>query len=347
LRLYHANRDNKDYGICRFVQSEIEYLAILCRSIFDLLQELVRPHVARIHIPDGPQPRSLPSTFRDVVHKNKEAQSADEVTSRYHLPHPIAQWHIRHREFFMQLRSIRDRIVHDGSTIDLVFSTDRGFAVLRGNDPFNGMYKWPSKCELPNALARILDRDLLAAGISRRVEVAPGKWKIDKQDERGRTVDVHALRTTFGTPLSKAGVAPRTAQAAMRHSTINLTMNVYTDPKLLDVAGAVESLPALPLGAGLQREAVAVRATGTDDLLPSPLVPTLVPNSGKSRTLQSIVDKAASEAEKPGIIDTVAPSACVVNRKDPLTIAVNGSSEWAMRDSNPRHPRCKRGALAN
>ena len=36
----------------------------------------------------------------------------------------------------------------------------------------------------------------------------------------------------------------------MRHSTIDLTMNVYTDPKLLDVAGAVESLPGLPLGVG-------------------------------------------------------------------------------------------------
>ena len=34
----------------------------------------------------------------------------------------------------------------------------------------------------------------------------------------------------------------------MRHSKIDLTMNVYTDPKLLDVAGAMEALPALPLG---------------------------------------------------------------------------------------------------
>jgi len=34
----------------------------------------------------------------------------------------------------------------------------------------------------------------------------------------------------------------------MRHSTINLTMNTYTDPRLLDVAGAVESLPSLPIG---------------------------------------------------------------------------------------------------
>ena len=63
------------------------------------------------------------------------------------------------------------------------------------------------------------------------------------------------MRHTFGTLLSKGGVTPRTAQAAMRHSEIDLTMNVYTDPKLLDVAGAVESLPALPLGAGPQTEA--------------------------------------------------------------------------------------------
>ena len=33
----------------------------------------------------------------------------------------------------------------------------------------------------------------------------------------------------------------------MRHSTIDLTMNVYTDPKLLDVHGALDSLAALPL----------------------------------------------------------------------------------------------------
>ncbi len=35
---------------------------------------------------------------------------------------------------------------------------------------------------------------------------------------------------------------------AMRRSTIDLTMNVYTDPRLLDVAGALEALPVLLLG---------------------------------------------------------------------------------------------------
>ena len=48
--------------------------------------------------------------------------------------------------------------------------------------------------------------------------------------------------------LSVGGVAPRTAQAAMRHSKIDLTMNVYTDPRLLDVAGAMDALPDLPIG---------------------------------------------------------------------------------------------------
>ncbi len=84
---------------------------------------------------------------------------------------------------------------------------------------------------------------------------------VAKADDRGRTVDVHALRHTFGTHLSKSGVTPRTAQTAMRHSDINLTMGVYTDPRLLDLSAAVESLPSLPLG-GIDGE--AGQATGTD-----------------------------------------------------------------------------------
>ena len=54
------------------------------------------------------------------------------------------------------------------------------------------------------------------------------------------------MRHTFGTHLSKSGVAPRTAQAAMRHSSLDLTMNVYTDPTLLDVAGVLAARPERP-----------------------------------------------------------------------------------------------------
>lgn len=80
--------------------------------------------------------------------------------------------------------------------------------------------------KVPKALVKILDRDLVAAGLARRVKGPEGKIRIDKRDDRGRTLDVHALRHTFGTLMSKGGVAPRTAQAAMRHSKLDLTMNV-------------------------------------------------------------------------------------------------------------------------
>ena len=100
-------------------------------------------------------------------------------------------------------------------------------------------------------LVRILGRDLVLAGMARKVtDPVTGKTRIDTRDERGWTIDVHALRKTFGTLLSRRGVAPRTAQAAMRHSTINLTMNLYTDPRLLDVAAAMDALPELPLKTG-------------------------------------------------------------------------------------------------
>jgi hypothetical protein len=87
---------------------------------------------------------------------------------------------------------------------------------------------------------------------------------IAKRDERGRTVDVHALRHTFGTLLSKGAVSPITAQAAMRHSTINQTMNTYVDPKLLDVHGSLDALPTFDLNSSPQTEAKSMRATGTD-----------------------------------------------------------------------------------
>ena len=85
---------------------------------------------------------------------------------------------------------------------------------------------------VPDGLVRILDRDLLLAGIPKR-------------DDRGRTLDLHALRTTFGTLQSKGGVPLTTAQHAMRHSDPSLTANVCTDPRLLDIHGALNVLPMI------------------------------------------------------------------------------------------------------
>jgi len=85
---------------------------------------------------------------------------------------------------------------------------------------------------VPLDLIRRLKKDLAAAGIP-------------YSDDEGRTVDVHALRHTKATWMAMAGVPIRKAQEEMRHSTITLTMKVYTDVRLLDDGEAVAALPSL------------------------------------------------------------------------------------------------------
>jgi integrase len=85
---------------------------------------------------------------------------------------------------------------------------------------------------VPVELVKILKRDLKLAGIAYR-------------DEQGRTLDVHALRHTTATFLSRAKVPPAVAQRIMRHSDIKLTLQVYTDVQQLDEAEALVALPTL------------------------------------------------------------------------------------------------------
>ncbi len=166
--------------------------------------------------------------------------------------------------------------------------------------------------DVPSGLVRILDRDLVAAGIPKR-------------DDRGRTVDVHAMRTTFGTLLSKTGTAPRTAQAAMRHSDIKLTMGVYTDTRLLDVRGAVEKLPTLPLtsGAGATTgTSVAPRTSCDSALALNSVAPEVAPtpfprgHSGATPGTEQPNNESQNEA---GVIDV---SAGGVNEKPSVTTSV-------------------------
>ncbi|HJZ53520.1 MAG TPA: site-specific integrase [Gemmataceae bacterium] len=183
---------------------------------------------------------------------------------------------------------------------------------------------------VPDRLHKILDRDLKAAGIPKR-------------DDRGRSIDVHALRHTFGTLLSKTGTMPRVAKEAMRHSDIKLTMNVYTDPRLLDVRGAVERLPALPLPPGPGGTCEPVRATGTTG---SPsgasgsstpgLAPPLAPTRCKPGQFGSSPGNQGTMIGTNDDIVSVVRSAGAVNERTPLTTPVVSGVGSGRRDLNPR-----------
>jgi hypothetical protein len=64
--------------------------------------------------------------------------------------------------------------------------------------------------------------------------------------------------------------------------------------RLLSKKTALIALPALTLTAS---ESSSAKATGSDDLTLFPLEPGFAPTTGKTVTLQSIVDKATNKAE--------------------------------------------------
>lgn len=84
---------------------------------------------------------------------------------------------------------------------------------------------------LPIRSADMLKDDLERAGIL---------YRDPNTDE---VFDFHSLRVQCATNLARGGAYPAVAQARMRHSTIELTMNTYTR---LGQDGQTEALAALP-----------------------------------------------------------------------------------------------------
>jgi len=138
---------------------------------------------------------------------------------------------------------------------------------------------------VPTALDKIFRRDLKFAGLS-------------ATDARGRVLTPHSLRTSFCTHLSKGGVSPRIAQAAMRHSDIRLTTAIYTDESLLPIAEAVEVLPALPL-TERRRLPAPVPGNLVPDLAPTPVHSCqFSARTGRKGAIRGACDESCAETQK-------------------------------------------------
>lgn len=98
---------------------------------------------------------------------------------------------------------------------------------------------------------------------------------------------------TLATMLNRAGVAPRTAQEIMRYSDIRLTMATYTDARLLNVSGALDSLPKLTPDKNTVNEHESMRATGTDGTGVPEFPPVFPPNAGDRGKTVSFPDMLA------------------------------------------------------
>ena len=103
--------------------------------------------------------------------------------------------------------------------------------------------------------------------------------------------DFHALRGECGTLLAATGCHPKTIQAILRHSDINLSLGVYTHSLRDAESEAVKRMPDLSLPSSESQ-----KKTGTDDsVLPSCLArlcaqhsPTMTSGGTRSRVLMNL-----------------------------------------------------------
>jgi integrase len=108
---------------------------------------------------------------------------------------------------------------------------ERDTAAMIGHDLATARKKWVAEGETEKERREREDSDFLRY-----------------RNSEGKFADFHGLRHTFISNHGKAGVSPKTAQVLARHSTIELTMQVYMH---IDEAAQVEAIYALP---GLRRK---------------------------------------------------------------------------------------------
>jgi len=140
----------------RLVATELEYLFALCRSVFDLLQEMIAAQWDAVQLLDASiKKKQLPRTFSDVALKAGSPRAIDELVQRFSIPPMLAAFYVRSAPFFEILRNFRDRFIHGGTTPEQVFVTERGFAVSRTSQPFCAFDVWTEEHMLPNQLCSL------------------------------------------------------------------------------------------------------------------------------------------------------------------------------------------------
>ena len=146
---YFYNLSSTTAGTSRFVATETEYIFFVCRSMFDLLQEVIVRLWARAKISD-PNIRkgTLRKSFNDLTKLDMKS-----IQKKYGLPEVLADFYIRKASFFQILKSYRDEIIHSGKSFELIYPTKKGFAVHKDTNPFARLNIWKEEDLLPNGLA--------------------------------------------------------------------------------------------------------------------------------------------------------------------------------------------------
>jgi hypothetical protein len=146
---FHSQRTLPPRSASRFAYTELEYLVMLTRAVFDLLQEMISllwaNHVQLLdqQAESRRRSRKLPTTFSRLVLRDKQdPRNAADIEAEFGLPKPLAEEYAGITSFFSQLRDLRDAVVHGGTGVGEIYVTEQGFCINPKHRPFSSFDGW-------------------------------------------------------------------------------------------------------------------------------------------------------------------------------------------------------------
>lgn len=138
-----SGEENGDHGKSRMAATEVEYILLICRSLFDLLQEFLAKLWGTVTLNDAAtKKKALKKTFSGMTLHANTLKSADQISKEFHLPREIAECYARHAPIFLKIREFRDNLVHRGYQVQTIFRGDDGFLIEKRLGPFIDLSIW-------------------------------------------------------------------------------------------------------------------------------------------------------------------------------------------------------------
>jgi len=193
-------RNTKDVLTGNLITTDLEYFFGNIRSLYDLLQNLIRDLWKRA------SNKILPKNFSKMVKLDSE-----NLKLKYDLPEPLIKYYINTKDFFVKCREIRNAIYHRGFDIQVVFCFEDGFAFQKDNpwfpNPLTSKFDiWPEEKIKKNGLVSVLalisyinkrlleDMDAFSQALIQSIQPSPPISETYKLFLRGPYID-HLLKS--------------------------------------------------------------------------------------------------------------------------------------------------------
>jgi hypothetical protein len=132
---FFRRREELGHSIASFIKTELEYLFMRSRSIFDLLHDAIATiWETKIQLLDAESEakrkrHKLPDRLSKMILNGDAIKPGEELVEKYALPPALAAAYEAVAPFFLETRRFRDAVVHRGRDETQIYSKDKGFCV--------------------------------------------------------------------------------------------------------------------------------------------------------------------------------------------------------------------------